>query len=113
MALPHPYGRLQFGADLDLHFRTMIGTGANPNVADCVVIGIEPGWTDKIVQGIAATEPVQSRKPQRILDPCVEGVPVFRVEEIEAATEYPLFTLGLDTEALARVHAPQSLLRMV
>jgi len=22
MAIPHPYGRLQFGADLDLHFRT-------------------------------------------------------------------------------------------
>ena len=33
MALPHSYGRLQFGADLDLHFRTMIGTGSNPNVA--------------------------------------------------------------------------------
>ena len=55
LALPHAYGRLQFGADLDLHFRTMIGTGANPNVAACVVIGIEPGWTQKIVDGIAAT----------------------------------------------------------
>ena len=33
MAIPHPYGRLQFGADLDLHFRTLIGTGCNPNVA--------------------------------------------------------------------------------
>src|SRR5688572_32491804 len=55
MALPHSYGRLQFGADLDLHFRTMIGTGANPNVAACVVIGIEPGWTQKVVDGIAAT----------------------------------------------------------
>jgi (2R)-sulfolactate sulfo-lyase subunit beta len=55
MALPHAYGRLQFGADLDLHFRTMIGTGANPNVAAVVVIGIEPGWTKKIVDGIAAT----------------------------------------------------------
>ena len=33
LALPHPYGRLQFGADLDLHFRTLIGTGSNPNVA--------------------------------------------------------------------------------
>ena len=39
MALPHPYGRLQFGADLDLHFRTLIGTGCNPNVAAVVVIG--------------------------------------------------------------------------
>ncbi|TQV67729.1 D-galactarate dehydratase [Exilibacterium tricleocarpae] len=55
MALPHSYGRLQFGADLDLHFRTIIGTGANPNVAACVVIGIEPGWTQKVVDGIAAT----------------------------------------------------------
>jgi len=55
LALPHAYGRLQFGEDLDLHFRTMIGTGANPNVAAVVVIGIEPGWTKKIVDGIAAT----------------------------------------------------------
>ncbi len=55
MALPHAYGRLQFGEDLDLHFRTMIGTGANPNVAACVVIGIEPGWTQRIVDGIAET----------------------------------------------------------
>ncbi len=60
MALPHPYGRLQFGADLDLHFRTLIGTGSNPNVAAVVVIGIEPGWTKRVVDGIAATgKPVQ------------------------------------------------------
>src|ERR1700748_1290784 len=55
MALPHAYGRLQFGEDLELHFRTMIGTGSNPNVAACVVIGIEPGWTQKVVDGIAKT----------------------------------------------------------
>jgi (2R)-sulfolactate sulfo-lyase subunit beta len=55
MAIPHPYGRLQFGADLDLHFRTLIGTGSNPNVAAVVVIGIEDGWTQKVVEGIAAT----------------------------------------------------------
>jgi len=55
MALPHPYGRLQFGEDLELHFRTLIGTGANPNVAAVVVIGIENGWTQKVVDGIAAT----------------------------------------------------------
>ena len=55
MALPHPYGRLQFGADLDLHFRTLIGTGSNPNVAAVVVIGIEEGWTKRVVDGIAAT----------------------------------------------------------
>jgi len=55
LAIPHAYGRLQFGEDLDLHFRTIIGTGSNPNVAAVVVIGIEPGWTKKIVDGIAAT----------------------------------------------------------
>jgi len=55
IALPHAYGRLQFGEDLDLHFRTMIGTGANANVAACIVIGIEGGWTQKVVDGIAAT----------------------------------------------------------
>lgn len=55
MAIPHPYGRLQFGADLDLHFRTLIGAGCNPNVAAVVVIGIEEGWTQRVVDGIKAT----------------------------------------------------------
>lgn len=53
--LPHAYGRLQFGEDLELFFRTLIGIGSNPNVAAAVVIGIEPGWTDRVVQGIAKT----------------------------------------------------------
>ena len=55
LALPHAYGRLQFGEDLELFFRTMIGTGGNPNVAAVVVIGIEAGWTKRIVDGIAKT----------------------------------------------------------
>ena len=55
LAIPHAYGRLQFGEDLDLHFRTIIGTGANPNVAAVVVIGIEPEWTKVITDGIAKT----------------------------------------------------------
>ena len=55
MAIPHAYGRLQFGADLDLHFRTLIGTGSNPNVAAVVVIGIEDQWTKIVVDGIAKT----------------------------------------------------------
>jgi (2R)-sulfolactate sulfo-lyase subunit beta len=60
MAIPHPYGRLQFGADLDLHFQTLIGAGSNPNVSAVVVIGIEPGWTGKVVDGIAKTgKPVE------------------------------------------------------
>jgi (2R)-sulfolactate sulfo-lyase subunit beta len=55
LALPHAYGRLQFGEDLELHFRTLIGTGSNANVAACVVIGIEPSWTRRVVEGIAKT----------------------------------------------------------
>jgi (2R)-sulfolactate sulfo-lyase subunit beta len=55
LALPHAYGRLQFGADLDLFFRTLIGVGSNPNVASVVVIGIEEGWTKRVVEGIAKT----------------------------------------------------------
>jgi (2R)-sulfolactate sulfo-lyase subunit beta len=54
LAIPHPYGRLQFGADLELHFKTLIGTGSNPNVAAVVVIGIEDGWAKRIADGIAA-----------------------------------------------------------
>src|SRR3954453_15832698 len=60
LCLPHAYGRLQFGEDLDLFFRTMIGTGSNANVAACVVIGIEPGGTQRIVDGIKKTgKPVE------------------------------------------------------
>lgn len=55
LALPHAYGRLQFGEDLELTFRTLIGIGSNPNVAAAVVIGIEPEWTNVIVEGIAKT----------------------------------------------------------
>ncbi|MDB6028764.1 MAG: D-galactarate dehydratase [Verrucomicrobiales bacterium] len=55
MALPHAYGRLQFGEDLELTFRTLAGTGRNPNIAACIVIGIEPKWTARIVDEIKKT----------------------------------------------------------
>jgi (2R)-sulfolactate sulfo-lyase subunit beta len=55
LAIPHAYGRLQFGEDLDLFFRTLIGTGSSPNVAAVVVIGIEEGWTGRVVEGIRKT----------------------------------------------------------
>lgn len=55
MAIPHAYGRLQFGEDLETFFRTIIGTGANPNVVAVVVIGIEESWTQRVVDGIAKT----------------------------------------------------------
>src|SRR3954447_11095607 len=55
MALPHAYGRLQFGEDLELTFRTLAGTRRNPSVAACIVIGIEPVWTERIVKDTART----------------------------------------------------------
>jgi len=58
--IPHSYGRLQFGKDLELFFRTIIGTGKNPNVAAVIVVGIEPKWTKKVVDEIAKTgKPVE------------------------------------------------------
>jgi (2R)-sulfolactate sulfo-lyase subunit beta len=60
LALPHAYGRLQYGEDLDLHFRTLIGTGRNANVAAAVVVGIEPNWTARLADGIAESgKPVE------------------------------------------------------
>lgn len=60
LAIPHAYGRLQFGEDLNVHFRTLIGTGSNPNVAAVIVIGIEPSWTNVVVEGIRKTgKPVE------------------------------------------------------
>jgi (2R)-sulfolactate sulfo-lyase subunit beta len=53
LPLPHAYGRLQYGEDLELHFRTLIGTGKNANVAAVVVVGIEPNWTARLADGIA------------------------------------------------------------
>jgi len=55
LAIPHAYGRLQFGEDLELTFRTLIGTGTNPNVAAVVLVGIEPSWTDRVADGIEAS----------------------------------------------------------
>jgi (2R)-sulfolactate sulfo-lyase subunit beta len=69
MALSHPYGRLQFGEDLELTFDTLIGTGRNPNVAAAIVVGIEPKWTDRIASGIAETgKPVASLSIERYGD---------------------------------------------
>jgi (2R)-sulfolactate sulfo-lyase subunit beta len=68
-ALSHPYGRLQFGEDLELTMNTLIGTGANPNVAAVVVVGIEPKWTDWVADGIAKTgKPVASFSIERYGD---------------------------------------------
>jgi len=55
VAIPHPYGRLQFGKDLDLLFHILSGTGANPNVYGAIVIGIEENWANRVADGIAKT----------------------------------------------------------
>jgi (2R)-sulfolactate sulfo-lyase subunit beta len=68
-ALTHPYGRLQFGEDLELTFDTLIGTGRNPNIAAAIVIGIEPKWTEQIADRIAETgKPVASFSIERYGD---------------------------------------------
>lgn len=55
LPLPHAFGRLQFGDDLELTFRTLIGIGSNPNIHSVVVIGIEPNWTERVIEGIRAS----------------------------------------------------------
>ena len=68
-ALTHPYGRLQFGEDLDLTMNTLIGHGANPNIAAVIVIGIEPKWTDWVANDIAKTgKPVEAFSIERYGD---------------------------------------------
>jgi len=91
VALPHPYGRLQFGADLDLTMNTLIGTGKNPNVAAVIVIGIEPKWTDYIVQGIAVTgKPVAGFSIERYGDlKTIEMAARKAKEFVQFATELP------------------------
>jgi (2R)-sulfolactate sulfo-lyase subunit beta len=69
LALPHHYGRLQYGEDLELTFRTLIGNGANPNVAAAVVVCIEPNWAERIAEGIAKTgKPVECYSIERFGD---------------------------------------------
>jgi (2R)-sulfolactate sulfo-lyase subunit beta len=90
-ALPHPYGRLQFGADLDLTFDTLIGTGKNPNVAAVIVIGIEPNWTDYIVSSIAETgKPVAGFSIERSGDLKTIQKAAWKAKEfVQYATELP------------------------
>ncbi|QJT08757.1 UxaA family hydrolase [Oceanidesulfovibrio marinus] len=93
IALPHAYGRLQFGEDLMLLFRTLIGIGSNPNVAAVVVIGIEPEWTSIIVDGIAETgKPVTGFSIER------NGDHKTIMEASKKAKEYAQWASELQTE---------------
>jgi len=60
IAVPHPYGRLQFGKDLQLLFHNLIGLGKNPNVAAAIVIGIDPNWAQNIADQIAKSKPAEA-----------------------------------------------------
>ena len=87
LALPHAFGRLQFGDDLELTFRTLIGVGSNPNVAAVVVVGIEPNWTNRVVEGIA-----QTGKP-------VEGLSIEGIGDLKAIEIAARITKGFLQEA--------------
>jgi len=62
VATIHQYGCGQLGADAELFIRTMIGTGANPNVGAAIVLGLgcETAEAPLIAEGIAKTgKPVE------------------------------------------------------
>jgi len=91
LAIPHPYGRLQFGADLDLTFETLIGYGRNPNVAAAIVIGIEPNWSNHIAERIAETgKPVRAFSIERTGDlQTIADAARVAQEFVQYATELP------------------------
>ena len=97
MALTHPYGCLQFGEDLELHFDTLIGTGRNPNVAAAIVIGIEPKWTQRIVDGIAETgKPVAGFSIERYGDLATIQMASRKAKEfVHFASELPRVPIDL------------------
>ena len=60
IAIPHAYGRLQFGEDLELHFKNNHWNRSQPECGRLRGNWIEPGWTQRVVDGIAATgKPVE------------------------------------------------------
>jgi len=105
MALPHPYGRLQFGEDFDLTFSTLAGIGRNPNVAAVVVICIEPKWSNLIVKEIAKTgKPVAGFAIERSGDlKTIEAASRKAKEFVQYATElqrqpFPVKQLCMSTK---------------
>ena len=69
-----------------MHFRTIIGTGKNPNVAAVIVIGIEPKWTKRIVDAISKTgKPVEGFS--------IEGVGDIDTIKVSKSTRF--FNLGI------------------
>jgi hypothetical protein len=56
------------------------------------------------IQGVTPASPVETGYPQHESDKGVDGVPVFRVEEIDTLSEYLRIVLRLDAQSLARMH---------
>jgi (2R)-sulfolactate sulfo-lyase subunit beta len=98
IALSHPYGRLQFGEDLELTFDTLIGTGKNPNIAAAIVIGIEPEWTNVVVEGIAETgKPVSGFSIERRGDiKTIELATRQALEYVQRTSELPRESVKLE-----------------
>jgi (2R)-sulfolactate sulfo-lyase subunit beta len=98
IALSHPYGRLQFGEDLKLTFDTLIGTGKNPNIAAAIVIGIEPEWTNVVVEGIAETgKPVSGFSIERRGDiKTIELATRQALEYVQRTSEIPRESVKLE-----------------
>ena len=55
VAVTCSFGRALMGEDLELHERTLIGLGTNPNVYGAVVVSLEPLSAKTIADGIART----------------------------------------------------------
>ena len=98
----HQFGRLQFGWDLDLTFRALIGAGANPNVAGAVVVCIEPNWANKVADAISQ----QTGKP-------VETVTVVGNGTINAIAQTAKYAVQMvwDASELKRVKELESRLK--
>lgn len=63
VALPHPLGCGQHGADLDQTIRTLIGLGRNPNIGAVILVGLgcERVSVQELYDGIAPTgKPIES-----------------------------------------------------
>jgi len=53
-----PYGRGQFGADKECHFRQLVGIGANSNNGAVLIVGVDRKSADEVANGIAARSSV-------------------------------------------------------
>jgi (2R)-sulfolactate sulfo-lyase subunit beta len=61
VAITALYGRGQLGEDYEQTVRTLVGLGANPNVASALVLGLEPVAAGRVGEGIARSgKPVEA-----------------------------------------------------